>query len=188
MSSASPSPQLSFASPITAKPPIRPDATLRLADDSACAKVVVKGDGAGDLGVRFGACRSDDGQLLCSYRPDEVTIIGSLDSVDAIVAAAPTPGFTSVIDWTHRSVLLRLTGVDAIAVLSKLCSLDLNDHMMPNHACTSTQIANVTADVARDDIDGEISFLIGTDRSFGQFLFDTILDAGEEFSISAAAS
>lgn len=188
MSSAPVNTGASFASPITKKPPIRPDAALTLADESATAKVVVKGDGASELGVRFGTCRVDGDRILCSYRPDEVTVIGPLDAVDDIVASMPTPGFTSVIDWTHRGVLLRLGGVDAVAVMAKLCSLDLSDHMLPNHACTSTEIARVTCDLARDDRDGAPSFLVGTDRSFGQYLFDTFLDAGEEFAISAARS
>lgn len=177
-----------FGSPIVTKPAIRPHAALMLADLSATAKIVVKGDGARELGVRFGSCRRDDDRLMCCYRPDEVTVIGPLEDLVDIAASMPTAGFTSVIDWTHRTVLLRITGVDAVAVLAKLCSLDLNDHMMPNHACTSTQIARVTADLARDDVDGVASFLVGTDRSFGQYLFDTILDAGHEFAISAAAA
>lgn len=177
-----------FASPIHQKPAIQPGARLTLRDETLSAKVVVKGDAADNLGARFGSCAEVADRLVCHFRPQEVTIIGPFDDVEAIIASVPTTGFTSVIDWSHRGVLLRLAGVDAIAALSKLCSLDLSDHMFPHHACTTTQIAGITCELARDDRDNVASFLIGSDRSFGQYLYDTVLDAGEEFGISPAPS
>ena len=35
----------------------------------------------------------------------------------------------------------------------------------------------------RADVDGMPSYLLVSDRSFGQYLFDALLDAGDEFGI-----
>ena len=56
--------------------------------------------------------------------------------------------------------------------------------MMPNGAVTSGSAAKVTCDLIRNDLDDTPSYLILCDRSFGQYLFDTIIDAGDEFGIS----
>jgi glycine cleavage system aminomethyltransferase T len=37
--------------------------------------------------------------------------------------------------------------------------------------------------VVRDDRDGEISYLLHCERSSGQYLFDALIDAGDEFGI-----
>ena len=43
----------------------------------------------------------------------------------------------------------------------------------------------MTCDVARNDVDGDDapSYLIFCDRSFGQYLFDALIDAGDEFGL-----
>ena len=44
-------------------------------------------------------------------------------------------------------------------------------------------MARLRCTVARDDLGGERSYLIESDRSSGQYLFDAICDAGAEFAI-----
>jgi glycine cleavage system aminomethyltransferase T len=38
-------------------------------------------------------------------------------------------------------------------------------------------------DVVRDDQDGVLSYLLHCERSSGQYLFDALIDAGDEFGI-----
>ena len=45
-------------------------------------------------------------------------------------------------------------------------------------------MAKVTCDIVRNDLEGIPSYLISCDRSYGQYLFEVILDAGQEFGIS----
>lgn len=42
---------------------------------------------------------------------------------------------------------------------------------------------NVVTDVVRDDSEGRRSYLLHFERSYGQYLFDALLDAGREFGI-----
>ena len=174
---------LTFESPVVNKPTSNPSAALTLADVTATAKIVVTGDGASDMGVEFGTSRRDAAVLVTGSRPGEVTMIGPLTSAQSMMDSAPTPGLTTVIDWTHRSAQFRLTGADATRALNKLCGLDFGDHMIPNGAVFSGSVAGVGCDFVREDSDGTPSYWMACDRSFGQYLFDTLLDAGDEFGI-----
>ena len=46
-------------------------------------------------------------------------------------------------------------------------------------------VAKVTCDIVRNDVNGIRSYLISCDRSYGQYLFDAILDARHEFGADA---
>jgi len=96
-------------------------------------------------------------------------------------------GHVSVIDGTHSRTLFRLTGEAAASALEKLCSLDWSDHMTPDGAAVSASVARVTCDIVRNDLEGAPSYLISCDRSYGQYLFDVILDAGQEFGVAPLA-
>ena len=68
-------------------------------------------------------------------------------------------------------------------MLEKVCSLDWSDPMTPDGAVASASVAKVTCDIARNDVDGTPSYLVFCDRSFGQYLFDALIDAGNEFGL-----
>lgn len=174
---------LVFESPVVKKPAAKPDADLTIADVTETAKIVVTGDGASEMGVAFGTSRRDGAVLITGSRPDEVTSIGPLAMAQSMMESAPTTGHTTVIDWTHRSAMFRLTGDKATITLNKMCGLDFGDHMIPNGAVVSGSVAGVGCDLVREDNDGQPSYWIACDRSFGQYLFDTMLDAGDEFGI-----
>jgi len=168
--------------------PRRSGAALTLHDVSATTKIIVR---AGpetaahhQLHASFGTSRTEEGVLVVGQRPDEWIILGPADPSRALVDRLDRSGHVSVIDHTHSRALFRLTGAEAASVLEKLCSLDWNDHMTPDGAAVSASVAKVTCDIVRDDLDGTRSYLISCDRSYGQYLFDAILDARHEFGIS----
>ena len=79
-------------------------------------------------------------------------------------------------------------------MLSKLCPVDLSDKVTPNGAAFRSSVAALVTDVIRDDVaDGKPngldpsaqtrSYLLHCERSSGQYLVDTLLDAGAEFGI-----
>jgi glycine cleavage system aminomethyltransferase T len=47
-------------------------------------------------------------------------------------------------------------------------------------------VAGVPCDIVRADLDGAQSYLLHGDRSYGQYLFDAVLDAGEELGMGVA--
>ena len=168
--------------------PCESGSALTLHDVSATTKIIVRA-GPGrvarhQLGVSFGTSRTEEGVLVIGQRPDEWIILGPAAASRALVDGLDRSGHVSVIDHTHSRAMFRLTGADAASVLEKLCSLDWNDHMTPDGAAVSASVAKVTCDIVRNDLNGVRSYLISCDRSYGQYLFDVVLDAGHEFGIS----
>ncbi len=180
---------MQIASPVTASYAPVADAALVLRDESAMTKVIVRA-AAGTaaraaLAQSFGGSRSTVGVLIAGLRPDEWMLLGSAPEVTSWIDTMSTDGHVSVVDWTHGRAQFRLTGELATSALEKVCGLDWSDAMTPNGAATSGSVAKVTCDIIRDDLDGVPSYLILCDRSFGQYLFDALLDAGDEFTITA---
>ena len=182
-----------FETPITGSyPPASGE--LELCDESATTKFVVRADhdtaAARTLGVGLGPSRDHEGSgeadrvLISGQRPTEWLILGSVTAVEAMVENLDRAGHVSIIDLTHGRALLRLTGRDAPRVLEKICSLDLGEAMTPDGAAFSASVADVSCDIIRDDESDARSYRIACDRSFGQYLFETILDAGAEFGIA----
>ena len=176
-----------FRSPVVAPATADPDAALTLGDLTATAKIIVRSEDEALLDARFGASYRDGrGTLVLGTRPGEWTLIGELADAAEIMASVPSGGHTSVIDWSHCRALFRLTGEDAARCLEKICGIDLDDEMTPDGAVFSASIAKMSGDLARDDADGVRSYLVLCDRSLGQYLYDSIIDAGNEFSIGAS--
>ena len=175
-----------FESPVV-KAYRRPGTALTLTDRSSTTKRIVRAApdtaAAQGLGARFGTSRAAGQALICGQRPGEWLLIGPATEVDAVIGGLDTAGHVSVIDHTHSRAMFRLTGVAAASLLEKLCGLDWSDAMTPDGAVTSGSVAKTTCDLVRNDVDGTPSYLILCDRSFGQYLFDAVLDAGEEFDI-----
>ena len=163
---------------------------LNLRDLSSTAKLLVRAapgtNATRRMAAPFGSSRTEDGVLIAGQRPDEWVLLGPDAAIEALVASLDRSGHVSVIDVTHSRALFRLTGARAALVLEKLCSLDWSDRMTPDGAAVSAPVARVGCDVVRNDLDGVPSYLISCDRSYGQYLFDTILDAGREYSLSDA--
>jgi sarcosine oxidase gamma subunit len=61
--------------------------------------------------------------------------------------------------------------------------LDLGDDTFPEGAAARTLVAGVATELVRDDRDAVGSYLILPSRSFGRYIYDVILDAGEEFGL-----
>jgi sarcosine oxidase subunit gamma len=164
---------------------------LTLSDESPLAKVAVRApfDGAARaaLGVGFGrAARADLGTgevLVVGSGPGEWLVLGAPNTAGALRASieqrlAGTGEFTTVLDLTHGRALLRLQGAAAAGVLAGVCAIDFGDAVTPDGAALRTSLAGVVTDVVRDDRAGVPSYLLHVERSSGQYLADTLLDAG----------
>lgn len=180
-------PELTLTSPITRSYPRNEGAALSLSDQTDQAKIIVRaaeGTGARKaLDVPFGRSRTDGDVLITGSRPDEWMLLGPHSTTQARAAGLPSDGHVSIVDWTHGRAAFRLSGAVATSALEKICGIDWSDNMMPNGAVTSASVAVVTCDLVRNDVDGTPSYLVLCDRSFGQYLFDAIIDACNEFGV-----
>jgi heterotetrameric sarcosine oxidase gamma subunit len=185
-------------SPISPAPPVtvqngwevsarRTGAELRLMDCTPLAKVLVLAITEGDLGVRFGrAARDEHGTLVVGSGPGEWLLLaasGTGSEVAGRVEEGPDEGLVSVFDATHGRALVRITGAKAPDLLAKVCSIDFSEEVTPDGAALRSSVAKLVTDIVRDDLEGERSYLLHCERSSGQYLFDALLDAGDEFAI-----
>ncbi len=172
-------------------------APLTLADWTPVAKVLVRAaaDGAlaGRLGVACGRAALDDpqGVLVARFGPDEWLVLAAPGGSGAVVAGleavAGSGGdgeLVSVIDLTSGLAAMRLTGERAPDVLAKVCGVDTGP--APDGTAFRSLVAGVVAEVIRDDGGGPgvRSYLIACDWSLGDYLFETLVDAGAEFGLT----
>ena len=127
---------------------------------------------AGHDDVKPGTSNSSDEGLVWSVSPDEWTVLGG------------RPADKEVVDLTHVRAMFRLTGINAVAVLSRICTLDLSDGMFPDGAAGRTLVAGVATELVRNDSEGLPSYLIVPSRSFGTYLHGVLIDAGMEFGLT----
>ena len=189
-------------SPIAPAPPVtvehgweisarRSGADLRIADCTPLAKVLVRastdGEVARTLGIPFGCtARDEHGTLVVGSGPGEWLLLappGASVAVAGRVKEVPDDELVSVFDATHGRALMRITGARAPELLAKVCGVDLSEEVTPDGAAFRSSVAKLVTDVVRDDREGERSYLLHCERSSGQYLFDALIDAGEEFGI-----
>ena len=169
----------------------RSAAALKITDCTPLAKILVlastEGEVARSLGVSFGrATRDAHGTLVVGSGPGEWLLLatpGTSAAVTQRVEEVPGEGLTSVFDATHGLALLRITGARAPDLLAKVCAIDFSEAVTPDGAAFRSSVAKLVTDIVRDDRDGEISYLLHCERSSGQYLFDILIDAGDEFGI-----
>lgn len=188
-------------SPIPPAPPVtvehgweisarRTNTELRIMDCTPLAKVLVRasmnGEAARALGVPFGrATRDEHRSLVVGSAPGEWLLIASPGTAAEVVErleGMADDALVSVFDATHGRALVRISGGRVADLLSKVCAIDFSEEVTPNGAAFRSSVAKVVADVVRDDR-GVPSYLLHCERSSGQYLFDALLDAGEEFDI-----
>lgn len=175
----------------------RSTASLTLTDLTPLAKVLVhaspNGAMAEALGVGFGrAARTPAAvvgpALIVGAGPGEWLALAEVGTQALVrrrleATAAETGEFVSVVDLTHGRALVRLRGAASRDLLAKVCAADLDDRMTPNGAAFRSSVACLVTDVVRDDIGPVRSYLLHCERSTGQYLAESLLDAGAEFGI-----
>ena len=189
-------------SPISPAPPVtvehgwevsarRTNADLRITDRTPLAKVLVQappnGGIARTLGVPFGrAARDEHGTFVVGSGPGEWLLLsppGTAPEVADRIEAVPDDGLVSVVDVTHGRTLMRISGARTPDLLAKVCAIDFSEEVTPDGAAFRSSVAKLVTDVVRDDESGVRSYLLHCERSSGQYLFDALLDAGDEFGI-----
>jgi heterotetrameric sarcosine oxidase gamma subunit len=172
----------------------RSGADSRIMDCTPLAKVLVLASAAGEvaraLGAPFGrSARDEHGTLVVGSGPGEWLLLappGAGATVARRVEEVPDEELVSVFDVTHGRALMRISGARTVDLLAKVCGIDLSEEVTPDGAAFRSSVAKLVTDVVRDDRDdrdGERSYLLHCERSSGQYLFDALIDAGDEFGI-----
>ncbi len=189
-------------SPISPAPPVtveygweisarRTSADLRIMDCTPLVKILVRasidGGVARALEVPFGRAACDErGVLVVGSGPGEWLLLappGAGTETVRRVEEVRDREIVSILDVTHGRALVRISGEEAVDLLAKVCGIDFSDEVTPDGTAFRSSVAKLTTDVVRDDQDGVRSYLLHCERSFGQYLFDSLHDAGDEFGI-----
>jgi heterotetrameric sarcosine oxidase gamma subunit len=177
-------------------------ASLRLTDCTPCGKLLVRtgirSATARALGVNQGrASRDGSGRLVAGIGYEEWLIIfpsGVTLPALATDGTDGTPELVTIVDLTHARALVRIVGADSAKVMSKLCGIDFGDKATPDNTALRTSVAGLVAEIIRSDLANRLGgaassdaasrcYLMLCERSAGQYLFNTLLDAGQEFGI-----
>ena len=162
---------------------------VTLADVSAATKILVVADidsarGAA-LNCAFQSTRRTENALIVGAGPGEWLVLAPAGQTPTVIEALPGDGGRGdLVDVTHGGTLLRLTGNDAVAVMNRMCAINVGLDAFADGSAFRSSFARLVCDVARDDVNGVPSYLIHADRSSGQYLFDSIMAVGETFGIS----
>ena len=106
---------------------------------------------------------------------------GELNRYVAAAGASSNPAYLT--DVTSGYAALLLAGPRSPEVLRKLVDLDVSGDACPNLACAQTGIHHTYAILMRRDIESLRAYLILVNREYGEWLWETVLDAGAEFGI-----
>ena len=85
--------------------------------------------------------------------------------------------------FTCARALLRIRGPQSASLLSKLCAIDFADTTTPDGSALRASVAELVTDIVREDDAGFPAYWLHCEWSSGQYLFDALLNAGQEFEI-----
>jgi len=200
-------------SPITSAPPVtvvsgwevsakRSSAPLRLIDCTPCRKILIRAGtesaAARTLAVERGRANRDNLQcLIAGIGHEEWLMIGPPGlSIPSHLTANTDGGseLVTIVDVTHARALMRIVGPDSAKVMAKLSGIDFGDRTTSDNTALRTSAAGLVVEIVRSDLPspdhdaadlGRMfrSYLVLCERSAGQYLFNTLLDAGAEFGM-----
>ena len=175
---------------------------LALCDLSGMPRIGVKGAKSADwlLGEGFiiptdsnSALRQNDGALLARLAPNEFLLLGeetcSYPSIEKLVQIDKFPSKTTdhgkpfIVPRQFSQIWFRVIGCKSADTLAKLCAVDFRDSKFKDLQIAQTSVARLNAIVLRHDLGGISGFHILVDTASAEYLWDCLIDAGEEHAL-----
>lgn len=192
-----PSADIPARSPLYQKSPLSSDG-LQLSEAALATHIVIRGNAAVPnfaQGIEKATGMALPGNLqsesnndwrLRWIAPDEWLLTGPGSDAFAVETALRDnlSGHYAVINVSGGQTLVRLSGANARTVLMKSCPYDVHDHNFPIGKVVSTVFAKSQAVVCRL---GEDEWELVIRRSFADYIWRWLVDAGNEFGLSENA-
>jgi heterotetrameric sarcosine oxidase gamma subunit len=133
-------------------------------------------------GMKIGGVASTDEGMLARLRRDEFVLLSSQgkSALSRLEERINNRSIT-LTDLTHGRCMLLLVGQDATSVLSRLCALDFSDSAFSGTHAAQTSLAKVRALIIGSDTSPRQTYYLIVDRSLGQYVWDIVIDAMQEF-------
>lgn len=169
---------------------------LSLADVSSRGKLVVEGITSEEIvDVTFGGPTLDVGSgssvkdiHVYRLRTDLYyvsTFPGEEDATHNLLteAALRQSELVTITDITHGRAELCMIGSESAELLSRLCGIDFRSASFPNLTARQSSVAKTSQIIVRQDIGDLPAFSVIGARSLGEYLWDTIMKAGQDLNI-----
>ena len=173
------------------------DAGVMLGESPIRGLLVLRGDGAnagfrsavaGVLGLEpvvepLTATRRRDVSMLW-LGPDEWLVVAPdrrVERIERTLRDALEGRHAALTDVSHSRTVLVLSGPDARAVLAKGCPLDFHPRAFSPGRCAQSRLAKCQALIHQTD--ETPTFEICVHRSFAQYAWTWLEDAGQEFGV-----
>jgi len=116
---------------------------------------------------------------------DNVLITSSLQDKDGLISMLIQKSINCVhiTDVSSGYAGISIIGPRSRDVLSKLTELEISSKGFHDHSCASTRLAGVHAIIGRIDVNNILSFVVLVSREYGEFIWNIIMNAGQEFYI-----
>jgi heterotetrameric sarcosine oxidase gamma subunit len=187
-----------FRSPITTiSTATSQSSNLTLSDLTGVPVILIQGEAGEILKQYFAQVPAKPGDLvdlggglLARLTPAEFYLFGlsasaSLPSAAALDdSLAKARRFAHATDMTHGKAVIRLAGAAASEVLSKICGLDFHNTVFPNLRVAQTSGAKIKTLIARYDTGERPAYFLHVNRPLGQYFWETVWDAGQEFGLT----
>ena len=92
--------------------------------------------------------------------------------------------FATVTDITHGRAEIGVFGPSSPDLLSRLCGLDFHESRFPNLTAKQSSVAKTSQIITRHDLAGIHAYALIGDRSFGAYLWETALKAGQDLGVA----
>ncbi|MEW5956475.1 MAG: sarcosine oxidase subunit gamma family protein [Chloroflexota bacterium] len=185
-----------FRSPITTPElELSPDSHLTLSDLTGAAVTLIQGKAGEGLQAQFDRVPQQPGEvvdlgegLLACLTPTQFYLFGKSPAADLPPAATLENRLdgAAATDLTHGQAVLRLAGAPAAEVLSKICGLNFHEAAFPNLHAAQTSAAKIKTLIVRADEGDRPAYFLHVDRPLGQYFWETVWDAGQEFGIAVS--
>ena len=125
--------------------------------------------------------------LLARLTTDECLVLSDTAEMSKWTMALDgnPPDCVHVLDHTSGLAGVRLTGPGSDQLLSKLTELDTSPEAFPNLSCAQTRCAEIHGTLIRTDLGPLPSYDLFFPREFGEYMWDAMFEAGEEFGVAA---
>ncbi|MEP7175387.1 MAG: hypothetical protein ABI860_02465 [Gemmatimonadales bacterium] len=91
-------------------------------------------------------------------------------------------------DLTSGRTIMAVAGPLSVDLLRAVTQVDLRDRMMPDRHCVQSSVARAPATLVRYDRGGVPSYEILVPREVGEFVWETLLDAGAPIGVRLAGA
>ncbi len=185
-----------FRSSIVTPEPATASSDLKMSDLTGVPVMLVQGEAGDILQKHLADIPANPGDLVevdqgfvARLRPTEFYLFGTSPAADLPSAAALNNSFVEAkhfahaTELTHGKATLKLAGPVAVEALSKICGLDFDNSVFPNMQVKQTSVAKVKTLIARCDAGSLPIYYLHVGRPFGQYFWDIVWDAGQEFGI-----